>query len=301
MQTNAPDTAVADRSRLAYGLILTQSVVYGMGDPITKLVYRVLPVYPVMVVRYLLALAILLVLFRRRIAAGLRACRVADWLLPSLCMGGAFIMGNLAVERTAATNCAFLRSLSSVLTPLLALAVFRKRYSWRHLPILALVLVGMYLLCGLGGLARFGAGEAFALSQACLLAGSLVFSQRSLNKVDPITLTTMMTAASAVMSVVCMVMLGGGWTLTGATAGTWAGILYQAVGCTIAGYFLQNTALKYIPSRRVSLLQCAAPVMTALFSRLILGERLTAAGIGGGALILACVAAEIMIKDKDDG
>ena len=301
MQAQAPEKALSDRGRFAYALILTQSVIYGLGDPIAKLVYRVLPVYPVMVIRYLLALAILLALFGRRIAAGLRACRVGDWLLPSLCMGGAFIMGNLAVERTAATNCAFLRSLSSVLTPLLALVVFRRRYSWRHLPILALVLVGLYLLCGLGGLSRFGAGEAFALSQACLLAGSLVFGQRSLNKVDPITLTAMMTACSAALSILCMAAAGGSWGLTGAAPGTWAGVLYLAAGCTVAGYFLQNTALKYIPSRRAALLQCTAPVMTALFSRLILGERLTAAGIGGGALILACVAAEIMIKDDNDG
>ena len=287
--------------RWAYGLILAQSVIYGLGDPIAKLVYRSEPVYPVMVIRYCIASAILLALFGRRIAAGLRACRVSDWILPSLCMGGAFVMGNLAVERTAATSAAFLRSLSSVLTPVLALLVFRRRYSWKHLPILALVILGLYLLCGRGGLAGFGAGEVFALIQACLLAGSLVFGQRSLDRVDPITLTAMMTASSAVLALAAMVTVGGGWHFEGASLGVWGGILYLAVGCTIAGYFLQNTALKYIPSRRAALLQCTAPVMTAVFSRLILGERPTALGIVGGVLILLCVSAEIMIKDESNG
>lgn len=299
MQTTAP--AAATRGRWAYGLILAQSVIYGLGDPIAKLVYRVAPVYPVMVIRYFFALAVLFALFGGRILAGLRTCRVTDWLLPSLCMGGAFIMGNLAVERTVATNCAFLRSLSSVLTPLLALAVYRRRYSWRHLPILALVLAGLYLLCGRGGLSRFGLGEAFALTQALLLAGSLVFGQRSLDKVDPITLTAMMTAASAVLALVCQLAIGGGWRFDYTGWQVWAGIAYLALGCTIAGYFLQNTALKYIPSRRAALLQCTAPVMTALFSRLILGEKLAPAGVAGGVLILLCVAAEIMIKDEENG
>ena len=299
MRTTAP--AAGTRGRWAYGLILAQSVIYGMGDPISKLVYRVAPVYPVMVIRYFFALAVLFVLFGRRITAGLRACRVTDWLLPSLCMGGAFIVGNMAVERTAATNCAFLRSLSSLLTPLLALAVFRKRYSWRHVPILALVLAGLYLLCGRGGLSRFGPGEALAMTQALLLAGSLVFGRRSLNKVDPITLTAMMTASSAVMALACQLTVGGAWQFAYTGWQVWAGIAYQALGCTIAGYFLQNTALRYIPSRRAALLQCTAPVMTALFSRAILGEKLAAAGVAGGVVILLGVAAEIMIKDENDG
>lgn len=299
MDANAPAGRTA--AGRAYGLILLQSVIYGLGDPIAKLVYRVEPVYPVMVIRYFLALAILFALFGRRIVAGLRACRPGDWLLPSLCMGGAFLMGNLAVERTAATNAAFLRSLSSVLTPVLALAVFRKRYGWRHLPVLCAVLAGLYLLCGRGGLSRFGAGEVFALTQALLLAGSLVFGQRSLDRVDPITLTAMMTAASALLSAACMLTMGGGWRFSGDTAGVWGGILYLAVGCTISGYFLQNTALRAIPSRRVALLQCTAPVMTAVFSRVILGEALTAAGVAGAAIILLSVAAEIMMKDGDNG
>ena len=286
-------------ANLACGLILLQSVIYGFGDTVAKTVYKYLSVYPVMVVRYFLAVAILFALFGKRIVAGLRVCHVRDWLAPSLCMGAAFIMGNIAVQLTAATNAAFLRSLSTVLTPILALAVFRKGYSWKHIPIQAAVLAGLYLLCAQGGLSGFGAGEVCALVQALLLAGSLVFGQRSLTKVDPITLTTMMTAASAVMSVVCMLTVGGGWDFSGAVPLAWGGILYLTVGCTIAGYFLQNTALRFIPSRTAALLQCTAPVMTALFSRVILGERLTAAGICGAAVILLCVAAETLIKDKE--
>lgn len=293
------DKPAASGARWAGGLILLQSVIYGFGDTVAKTAYKYASVYPVMVIRYFLALAILFALFGKRIAAGLRASRVRDWLLPSLCMGAAFIMGNIAVQLTAATNAAFLRSLSTVLTPILALVVFHKGYSWRHIPIQIAVLAGLYLLCAQGGLSGFGPGEVCALTQALLLAGSLVFGQRSLTKVDPVTLTTMMTAASAVMSVGCMLTIGGGWDLPVSMPLLWGCILYLTVGCTIAGYLLQNTALKYIPSRTAALLQCTAPVMTALFSRLVLGEKLTAAGVAGAAVILLCVAAETMIKDRE--
>ncbi len=293
-ETRAPERTAA---RGAYGLILLQSVIYGLGDPVAKSVYKVMPIFPVMAVRYLLALGILLVLFGRRIVAGLRACRVRDWLIPSLCMGAAFVCGNMAVGMTAATSAAFLRSLSTVITPLLAVVVLGKGYSVRHLPVQIAVLAGLYLLCGRGGLSGFGAGEAFALLQALLLAGSLVFGKRSLTRVDPITLTAAMTAASAVMSVCCVLAMGSSLRLEGATVPVWGGILYLAVGCTILGYFLQNTALKTVPSRTVALLQCTAPVMTAVFSRLILGERLSPAGVAGAAVILACVCAETVMRD----
>ena len=39
--------------------------------------------------------------------------------------------------------------------------------------------------------------------------------------------------------------------------------------------------------------------MTALFSYLILGERLSAAGIAGAAVILLCVAAETLLSGKE--
>ena len=78
---------------------------------------RSLLVYSLLTARYGIALVFLLLLFGRRIFQGLRACSPKDWLLPSLCMGGAYVANNIALELTAATSVAFLRSLSTVMTP----------------------------------------------------------------------------------------------------------------------------------------------------------------------------------------
>ena len=67
----------------------------------------------------------------------------------------------------------------------------------------------------------------------------------------------------------------------------------------MAGYLLQNAALGFISSRTVALLQCAGPVMTALFSRIILGETLSLTGMLGAAILLACVVAETLMKEKE--
>lgn len=72
---------------LPFLFIFLQSVLYGLGDPISKSAYEVLPVYSLLTARYGIALAFLLLVFGRRIWRGLKVCSPRDWLLPSLCMG----------------------------------------------------------------------------------------------------------------------------------------------------------------------------------------------------------------------
>ena len=89
---------------LPFLFIFLQSVLYGLGDPISKSAYEVLPVYSLLTARYGIALAFLLLVFGRRIWRGLKVCSPRDWLLPSLCMGGAYVANNIALELTAATH-----------------------------------------------------------------------------------------------------------------------------------------------------------------------------------------------------
>ena len=279
-------------------LILLQSLLYGFGDPISKFAFDVMPVYSLLVLRYSMALVVLLLLFGKRIWKGLKQCSVKDWLLPTLCMSGAYVVNNIALDLTAATSVAFLRSLATVMTPLLALAAYRRTYRWQHIPIQCLVVVGLYLLCGLGGLSGFGLGEVLSLLSALLLAGSLVFGEHALERVDPITLSTLQVAASVLMAAICAPIFNGGLHLELNTPTIWAIITYMAIGCTLAGYLLQNAALTTLSSRTAALLQCACPVLTAVFSRFVLGERLSVAGVIGAVIILICVVAETLLENE---
>lgn len=286
----------------AIGLILLQSLLYGFGDPISKTAFDTIPVYTLLSTRYIIALALMLLFAGKRIIAGLRHARVRDWLASSLCLSAAYLVGNVAIMLTAATSVAFLRSLSTVMTPLLALVLFHQRYSKRHIPIQLAVLLGLYLLCGRGGLSGFGLGEVLALLTALLLAGSLVLGQRSLHWVDPVTLSALQTAASAVMGTACAFLFDGGWTpLSAATPQVWLIIAYLAAGCTVAGYLLQNVALTAIPDRTAALAQSVCPVMTAAFSYLLLGERLSLPGWVGAAIIVTCVAMESRLPPETGG
>ena len=72
----------------------------------------------------------------------------------------------------------------------------------------------------------------------------------------------------------------------------WLVVAYLALLCTCLSYVLQNTALTRLSSYTVSLLQCTQPILTAACSYLLLGEKLSAIGLVGAALIVACVVLE---------
>ena len=276
--------------RQAEALIVLQSLVYGFGDPISKITFEVTPVYTMMTVRYLIAFAVSFTVFHKRITRTVRTVPVKAWLIPGVCISLHYILNNVALALTDATSVAFLRSLSIVITPAFAFLVYRTSYKWQHIVLQILVLPGMYLLCVRGGLSGAGTGEAVALVAAFMSAGALVFSKRYLDTVDPVSMTALMAGCSAGIALIGSLIFEGGIRLETTTPQAWAIILYLAIACTFLGYLMQNLALTRISDRSVALIQSLCPVMTAVFSFFLLGETLSTAGMAGAGIIVASVA-----------
>ena len=276
--------------RQAEALIVLQSLVYGFGDPISKLAFEVTPVYTMMTVRYLIAFAVSFLVFHKRISRTVRTVPVKAWLIPGVCISLHYILNNVALALTDATSVAFLRSLSIVITPAFAFLVYRTNYKWQHIVLQILVLPGMYLLCVRGGLSGIGTGEAVALVAAFMSAGALVFSKRYLDMVDPVSMTALMAGCSAAIALIGTLLFENGIQLKTTTPQAWAIIMYLAIACTFLGYLMQNLALTRISDRSVALIQSLCPVMTAVFSFFLLGETLSTAGMAGAGIIVASVA-----------
>lgn len=272
-------------------LMVLQSVIYGFGDPISKIAFDVVPVYSMMTVRYTIAFAAAFILFRKRIVETLRTVPVRAWLIPGICIGLSYVLNNVALSMTEATSVAFLRSLSVVITPAFAFLIYRRRYRPGLILIQILVLPGLYLLCVHGGLSGFGAGEIITLAAAAMTAAALVSSKQYLEMVEPASMTALMAGCSALMAAIGSFAVEGGIHLEAADTKVWLIILYLALACTLLGYLLQNLALTRISDREVALIQTLCPVMTAFFSFILLGEKLSGAGIAGALIIIACVVA----------
>ena len=256
-----------------------------------------MPVCSLLSVRYLIAFVFLLVIAGRSTLEELRRTKSRAWILPSLCISVSYLLSNLALKLTAATSVAFLRSLATILTPVLAFVLFRKKYGWRHFAVGALSVVGLFLLCSFGGLSGFGAGEVLSLLGALAMAGALLFGEKALSELGAATLATLQIGTSALLALIAALILEGGVQVSDANVSVWGIICYLAIACSAAGFLLQNAALRRISAKSVALVQCICPVMTAFFSFLILSERLSVVGIAGAAMILLCVSAEILLID----
>lgn len=277
---------------LAILMIVLQSVLYAILDPFSKLAYAQVPIYSFLTVRYILATLVMLLLWGKTIVRELRQTALHFYIFPCLCMAAAFIVSNTALKYTTVANVAFVRSLTAVIATLLLVIFFHKRFGIRTLVVLLLMVGGLYLLCAQHGMAEFGRGEVYALISASMVAAALVFGATALRHMQAITLSCAQSFGS-----IWLCMLAGGYDGTLMTTSWekfWQSdisltLLYAAIGCTVAGYMLQNIALQYISSNLVGILQSLYPVLTAVVAYFVLGESMTLMGMLGAAVILGSV------------
>ena len=177
-------------------------------------------------------------------------------------------------------------ALSVVFTPILAILVHKTQPEKKIAGAVLLVLIGLYLICGISGENAFGVGELMALISSFCLAVTLTFSAKLVSTIEPVVLSTVQSGVTALISLSFSVMLEDFQSFYHVSASGWLSILYLAAGCTFIAYLLQNIALKHISPVFASIAFCTEPVFTALSAYLMLGEQLSAFGYLGSVFIL---------------
>ena len=280
--------------------ILLQSVFYGVGNPLTKVAYESITPFWLLTFRFLLALGIFFIFFGKKIASQLKTVKLSQYLPASLCMALAYISCNLALNWTSATNVGFLMSLPVIFAPLLAVVILHQKYNFRYLPLQIIVIGGLYLLCGNGGGFTLNIGDFCALITAISLSGAVVFGKKSLESVDAVTISAAQAGVTALLSLICALVFDDFGVVASIAPAAWAVVVYLALACTCIAYVLQNSALVHLSSGTVSMLQCTQPILTAVFSFIILGEILSFQGILGGLIIIGSILAANLIDSGQD-
>ena len=284
-----PEAKTHSGKALYISFILIQSLVYGIGNPLTKVAYHSITPLWLLAARFSLAFLLFALFFGRRLFAQLRKVSWTLWLPSALCCAGAYISCNLALDLTAATNVGFIMSLPVLFAPLLFSLVFRRSYAWRHLPVQLVTIVGLFLLCCNTGSFSFGPGEALALLDALCLAGVLVFGEKAIAQMDVLSVTGVQIGVTMILSLAGALIFDHTSVLAAAKPEAWLVVLYLAGVCTIAAYLLQNKAVAHLSASTVSMLQCTQPILTALVAYFLLGETLNGLGLLGAGLILICL------------
>jgi drug/metabolite transporter (DMT)-like permease len=281
------------------GFILLQSVIYGFGNPLTKIAFGSITPFWSLAVRFTIAFLVFMLFFGERIRTSLKSVEPKVYLPAGICMATAYITCNLALNWTSATNVGFLMSLPVIFAPILALLVYKVKYRLIHIPIQIVVVIGLYLLCFDGNSFVFGKGEITALITAISIAGALVFGEESLKQLDAAAVSAVQVGITALISLPCALIFESTEVLSRVTLPAWLVVLYLAIFCTNIAYMLQNSALKNISAAAVSMLQCTQPILTAIISYFLLKEKLSTLGIIGAAIIIICIVLENIITAKE--
>jgi len=83
------------------------------------------------------------------------------------------------------------------------------------------------------------------------------------------------------------------------TPGQWAAFAYLGVVSMFLGFFAWYRGLAIGPMSQVSQVQLVQPVLTITWAALLLGERLTAATIAGGLVVILCATAAVRTRLQD--
>jgi len=215
---------------------------------------------------------------------------VAEALAAGACFGADLALWNTALVETSVATATFLVNTTPVFVGGFAVLALRERLGAKLVAGFALALAGVALLLGDDLDARASlAGDGLSLAAALFYSAYLIWIQRARRSLDTATSVALSGAASTL--VLAAAALWRGDPFTGFPLHSWAVFAASAGISHLAGVVGIVWALAHLRATFATVALLAQPVGTALLGWWWLGEALTPLQLGGGALVLAGIAA----------
>jgi drug/metabolite transporter (DMT)-like permease len=217
-----------------------------------------------------------------------------DGLIAGLLLFGGYATQTVGLAHTTASNSGLITGLYVVFTPLLAAAVARRAPRLLVTVGAALAFAGLALLTLEDGFV-LRKGDWLTVACAVSYAGHIVYLARVAPRHRVIPLTAVQLAVVAVGGFVSAAAFEG---LRLPPAGVWPALLVTGVAVSAGAFFLQVWSQTVIGPSRTAIILALEPAFAAAVAAVVLGERLTAAGWVGAALILAGIYAALAGEEE---
>jgi drug/metabolite transporter (DMT)-like permease len=203
-------------------------------------------------------------------------------------VGGAFLataygLQTAGLELTTVTSTGFITGLYVVLTPVLALVLFRTPVAAAVWVGIVLAVTGLLLLNGMPG--GSAAGNALVLGNAVFQSFQIVAMERFAPRYDARALTFLQMAVSCVAFSLIALSRGELAMPNGGTV--WYAVVVTGVFAGALGYLVATWVQSRATAARAALVYTLEAPFAALFGVLLLSERLGLAGWTGCAVMLA--------------
>jgi drug/metabolite transporter (DMT)-like permease len=263
-------------------VLVAVTAVWGVTFVQVKDAVALYPLFAFLALRFAIASGTLAVPAGRRLRSLGRGAIVGAVIAGSLLATG-YALQTAGLERTSVSSTGFITGMYVVLTPLLALALFRVHIGAAAWTGVGLATVGLALLSGVHG--GSVTGDLLVLAAAAVFALQIVLLERYAPRVDPLAFTLVeMIAAFAVLLVVALaarqLSVPHGWTV-------WGALLVTGVFASALAFLAQTWAQRRASATQTALAFSLEPVWAAFFGFTLAGDRLGATAWIGGAVIMA--------------
>ena len=208
-----------------------------------------------------------------------------------LALGSTF--QQIGITTTTVTNAGFLTALYVPLVPLVSWLLMRVRPHWSVWPTSVGCLVGTWLLSGAGQVS-LSVGDTWVIASSLFWALHVFYVGRIADRIA----APFLVACGQFLVCGVASLLWAGLTETISLAGIRQAALpiaYTGVVSVGFAYTGQVIGQRYAAAADAAVIMSAETLFAALFGFLLMGDRLNATGLAGGALIFTCVIAVQMM------
>jgi drug/metabolite transporter (DMT)-like permease len=281
----------------AFGLIFV-TIIWGFAFVVVKnsLDY-VLPLY-MMAFRFTIASVVLALLFLPKFKH-LDKSTFFHGMILGIFLFAAYAFQTVGLQFTTAGKNAFLTTTYVMMVPFLNWFFHKSKPSWNCVLAAIIALIGIGLL-SLQGDFSMNRGDVLTIICGFFFAVHIIFISRYTQTQDPVLLTILQLAFSALFSWIFAPFTDGHFPLQETLrTDVIVSMLYLGLFSTLLCFLLQNVCQKYLRASTTSLLLSFESVFGVIFSIIFLKEILTAKMIVGCVLIFfALVLSEIDWKQK---
>jgi drug/metabolite transporter (DMT)-like permease len=261
--------------------LIAVTAVWGVTFVQVKDAVEIYPLFAFLAVRFAIATATLAVPAATRLRGLGRPGFEAGALLGLLLAAG-YALQTAGLERTTVSGTGFVTGMYVVLTPVIALLLFRSAIGVAAWSGVAISTGGLVMLAGIHGSAT---GDLLVLGGAAVYSLQIVLMERYAPRYDPIAFTQAeMLAAFAGFAVVALALgqveLPRGWTV-------WGALLVTGVFASALGFLVQTWAQRRTSATTTALAFAMEPVWAGIFGFWLAGDRLGALGWTGCVVIMA--------------
>lgn len=268
------------------GLLFT-AFIWGFAFVIVKNSLDLIPPIYMLAFRFTIASAALALVLGAKLRRITKA-EIKSGAVLGLFLFLAYAFQTVGCQYTTAGKNAFLTTIYVIIVPFLHWIINHKRPDLYAIigAVTAMIGIGLLSLQGEGGI-QFG--DLLTLICGFGFAIHLVYIDKYTEKQDPVLLTLLQLAFTALLSWIMAPIFDGSFPAEALQMSTVTGMLYLGLFSTLLGFLLQNVGQKYTAPSTASLLLSFEAVFGVLFSVLLLHEHLTLRMAAGCTLMFTAV------------